>query len=190
MATTTLLGTWLAPNTQAQTKGTSKTSRPKTQVKGKPSTKAQGVLSFETGLVFRSGDVKPIARTTFYLLDNNLSKILIDAGLQTPKGHESGTNDINKDLINSFAGSIVFNLLPEYKDFHLAAMTALKPHTIQTVTTGFDGKATFQPTATGTYYLMGVSETPNGYVIWNLKVEIKPGKNSVILDQNNAATAV
>ncbi len=162
---TTFLGASLATNTQAQTKRTGTTSRPKPQVKGKASLKAgaKGTLSFETGLVFKSGDVKPVARTTFYLLDNALSKILGDAGLQTPKGYESG-GDPNKDLVDSFASSIAFNLVPAYKDFYPAAMTALKPHIIQTVTTDFSGKATFEPAAAGTYYLMGVSTTPNGYV--------------------------
>jgi hypothetical protein len=192
MALTTFLGTSLATNIQAQTKRTGATTRPKAQVKGKVSPKAQakGTLSFETGLVFKSGDVKPVARTTFYLLDDDLSKILADAGLQTPRGYESGSGDTNKDLINSFASSIVYSLVPAFKNFYPAAMTALKPHTIETVTTDFSGKATFSPVAAGTYYLMGVSETPNGYVIWNFKVELKAGKNSVTLDQNNAATAV
>jgi hypothetical protein len=80
--------------------------------------------------------------------------------------------------------------LEGYKEFGPAAETALKPHIVQTVTTGFDGKATFEAVAAGTYYLMGMSSTPKGYVIWNLKVELKAGKNSVTLDQNNAVTAV
>src|SRR5437899_5978511 len=35
----------------------------------RPKGRANSVLSFETGLVFKSGDVKPVARATFYLLD-------------------------------------------------------------------------------------------------------------------------
>ena len=69
-------------------------------------------------------------------------------------------------------------------------MTALTPHILQTITTDFGGKASFQPVATGTYYLMGVTETPSGgWAVWNLRVDLKPGQNSVTLDQNNAAHA-
>src|SRR5438552_1880647 len=39
-----------------------------------PSVRKDATLSFEAGLVYKSGDVKPVARTTFYLLDNELGK--------------------------------------------------------------------------------------------------------------------
>lgn len=174
-------GTWQYDKEDSTVAETTKSSRPKGR--------ANSTLSFETGLVFKSGDVKPVARTTFYLLDDNLAKILRDAGLQAPRSYSS---DVTSDeaLVDAYASSIKYSILPEFKDFFPAATTALKPHITQTVTTDFGGKATFEPVAAGTYYLMGVSETPKGYVVWNLKVELKAGKNSVTLDQNNAVTAI
>lgn len=145
-------------------------------------------LSFETGLVFKSGDVKPIARTTFYLIDDDLARILRAAGLHAPQ--EYGGGDSDEDLINAYARSIKYSILPAYKDFYPTAKTALQSHVIQQATTDFSGKAEFPAVPSGTYYLMGMSETPRGYAIWNLRVELKPGKNSVTLDQNNAVTAL
>lgn len=146
-------------------------------------------LSFEVGLVFKSGDVKPVARATFYLLDDDLAKILKEAGLQAPRRFSSGGNP-EEDLVDAFASSVRFSSLEDYKEFYPAAMTALKPHIIQSVITDFGGKGSFEPVPAGTYYLMGVTETPRGYAIWNLKVDLKLGQNSVTLDQNNAATAI
>ena len=155
----------------------------------RPQGKANSILSFETGLVFKSGDVKPVARATFYLLDDDLAKILRTAGLVAPRNY-SGSGNTDEDLVDAYASSIKYRIMGAYKEFGPAAENAVRPHIIQTITTGFDGKATFETVAAGTYYLMGMSETPKGYVIWNLKVELKPGKNFVTLDQNNAVTAI
>jgi len=54
----------------------------------------------------------------------------------------------------------------------------------------FAGKAKFAPVAAGTYYILGVGSTPKGFVIWNLKVEVKAGEMPVVLDQNNAEIAL
>ncbi len=166
----------------------SETSSP--DVSTRPKGKANSVLSFETGLVFKSGDVKPVARATFHLLDDSLGNILRVAGLSAPRNYGGGTGNTDEDLVNAYASSIKYSILDGYKEFGPAAATAVRPHIIQTVTTGFDGKATFEAVAAGTYHLMGMSETPKGYVIWNLKVELKAGKNTVTLDQNNAVTAI
>ncbi|MDX6402963.1 MAG: hypothetical protein QOH70_418 [Blastocatellia bacterium] len=144
-------------------------------------------LSFEAGLVYQSGDVKPVARVTFYLLDDDLGKILKGAGLKTCL-LSSGNADV--DLISTFARSSRAPSLECYIDFYPAAITALKPHVLQSVTTDFGGKASFATVAAGMYYLMGVTGTPRTAVIWNLKVDLKPGQISVTLDQNNAAPTV
>jgi len=145
-------------------------------------------LSLEAGLVFRSGDIKPVARTTFYLLDDNLAKILREAGLQPPGRIGSSSGDPDTNMVFGFASATKYSSLPDYQAFLPAAMAALKPHILQSVTTDFSGKASFAPIASGTYYLMGVSQTPRGFAVWNLKVDINSSQ-SVTLDQNNAVYA-
>jgi hypothetical protein len=79
-------------------------------------------LSFEAGLVYQSGDVKPVARTTFYLLDDNLGKILKAAGLQPPRRFSSGSDrPIEEELADAFGSSVVYTILDEYKTFYPAA---------------------------------------------------------------------
>jgi hypothetical protein len=69
------------------------------------------------------------------------------------------------------------------------AQAAIKQHAVQTVSTDFSGKAQFTDIKPGNYYITGLSGTRGGFAVWNLPVEVKAGQNSVLLDQNNAATA-
>jgi hypothetical protein len=156
---------------------------------GEGTATGQAQLSLEAGLVFRSGDTKPVARVTFHLLDNELGKILADAGLQPDPDYQRIFNDTNRALISTYASSIKYASLPKFQSFGSLAATALNPHILQSVTTDFSGKSTFTPIATGTYYVMGYSETPRGYAIWNVRVDLKSGLNTITLDQNNAADA-
>jgi hypothetical protein len=48
------------------------------------------------------------------------------------------------------------------------------------------GKATFPGVAPGTYYLMGSSLGGRQPFLWNVRVDLKAGANSVTLDQHNA----
>jgi hypothetical protein len=153
----------------------------------KPS-RRDGVLSIEAGLVYRSGDVKPVARTTFYLLDAHPGTVLREAGIR-PSDTSSSNPDDPDGLASLLGLAIVYADLPSEQSFLSAAMTALKPHIVQSIATDFTGKAQFASAPAGTYYLMGASKTPRGMAFWNLKVELNSGQNSITLDQNNAAYA-
>jgi hypothetical protein len=146
------------------------------------STKGKGTLSFETGLVLRSGDTKPVSRTTFYLLDNSFAKILFDAGIKEDGKEFKAPGDIYSSFVVGYEFS---GALESSAKFVTEAMQLMKPHVVQEVTTGFDGKATFKPVQVGTYYLMGHSKVSGNYVIWDTKVDISSGKNFITLDQNN-----
>jgi hypothetical protein len=141
-------------------------------------TRPNSVLSFETGLVFKSGDVKPLARSTFYLLDDNLENILRNAGFQP---------ESDLSLLNSLGMAYYGRELEKYRTTYDKAMEAMKPHIVATVTTDFNGKAQFSAVPEGTYYLMGIGQLYKQVVLWNLKVDLNSGQNSVTLDQNNAA---
>jgi hypothetical protein len=147
-----------------------------------------GALSLEAALVFRSGDVKPMARTVFYLLDDDLAKILRAAGLKTSQRY--GTmQDTDQNLLFTFGSASKYPSLEDHAQFYATATEALKPHIKQSITTDFSGKANFQNVPVGNYFLMGFGLTPRGFVLWNVAVEIKPGSSSITLDQNNAAFA-
>lgn len=68
-------------------------------------------------------------------------------------------------------------------------MEKVKQHAVATTVSGFDGKGRFSAVEPGTYYLVNLTEIGRSVVLWNLKVELKPGQNSITLDQRNAAEA-
>jgi hypothetical protein len=145
---------------------------------------ASNSLSFETGVVFKSGDVKPVARATFYLLDESLEKLLMDVNFQIYGG---------TDVMSGFALKYVSRELEILRGSKSTifddTMLKLKPHILTSTTTDFNGKGQFTDLAEGVYYIMHVSEIGRSVILWNLRVEVKPGQNSVTLDQNNAAQA-
>jgi hypothetical protein len=175
----------LAPNegtTRSTTAGKARNPVPR------PRTGRSSIL-LEAGLVFKSGDVRPVARTTFYLLDDNPGKIMSLAGLSSDS---TGLQDPYDGLAFKYGLSVAYAdlALPEYANFRQEAAAALKPNIVQTVITDFTGKARITGLAAGTYYLLGVYKTPKGIALWNFKVRVTPGQTAVTLDQNNAAVAM
>lgn len=66
---------------------------------------------------------------------------------------------------------------------------AVKAHTVGVVRVDPEGKATFPGVAAGTYFLMSRVEYPaysGRILIFNLRVDLKPGANSVMVDQQKA----
>jgi hypothetical protein len=89
-------------------------------------------------------------------------------------------------------------------------MKALSEHTVATAKTDINGRASFPALPAGTYYVYGtanqfvktgatgtvsgntVTLNDTGYqaaTIWNLKVVVRPGQNTVTLTPDNAAFA-
>lgn len=151
----------------------------------------QSTLSIEAGLVYKSGDAKPVPRSEFHLLDDDAETILNNARLER-KGKLKKLEGLS--LLDSYATAKLCvhrltrcPLLKESWDFAQAAAEALKPHIVKSVTTGFDGKASFEPVKTGTYYVMGIYLQDAAFVSWNVRVELKSGQQQLILDQNNSS---
>ena len=75
------------------------------------------------------------------------------------------------------------------KDF-LGTLELSKPfwegHIVQQAQTDFNGHAIFKDLKPGDYWILGEIETRAAFTLWNLKVNVKPGENKLLLDQNNA----
>lgn len=154
----------------------------------KVETKVESTLSFDTGIVFRSGDVKPVARTKFYLLDNSLVQILY--GMKDGEG-QTATNP-RSIYVNYVFGIELGSTMESFLITYNNIVTLLNPHIIQSVTTDFGGKATFKQVPPGRYYVLGYTKVGSqvmgkGSIVWDVKVDLSPGNNSLTLDQNNAA---
>jgi len=147
--------------------------------------KEESTLSFDTGIVFRSGDVKSLARTTFYLLDNSLAELLVQAGYKDDN-NKTVTNPqlLYVDYIYAANG---YNVFEKDTIRYNLIWSILKPHVVQTVTTDFGGKATINKIPSGKYFLLGYANIMKNKIIWDTEVSLTPGNNSCSLDQNNAA---
>jgi hypothetical protein len=49
------------------------------------------------------------------------------------------------------------------------------------------GRASFDGVTPGRYYLFGLGVAPSGPVVWDLKIDLRPGDNTLQLDERNVA---
>lgn len=70
-----------------------------------------------------------------------------------------------------------------------AEQSAIKQHTLQIVKTYFEGRAQLTPLSPRTVFVYGIyyPGSPYSYALWNVKVELKPGENKLILDNDNVS---
>ena len=137
-------------------------------------TPATGALSIEAGLIYNSGDTKPVARTTFFLLDEDLRIIL------KPFGETPGTLGSQMDFLYTFRE------YPKSKASYDQIKAAVESHIIATVTTDFNGRAKLTDLVPGTRFMYGEFRVSEDRIAWNVKVEIKSGaETSIILDNSN-----
>ena len=141
----------------------------------------KGTLSFEAVIAS-----KPIAGGTFCLLNEDLNNILQASGLKPQKG---------LSLLNTFSMANYGATLGVERSVktHDQAMESIKSHIIATTTSDPNGKGEFSSVNAGTYYLMhtGIVFMNTGSlndrkaILWNLRVQIKPGQNAITLDEKN-----
>ncbi len=146
--------------------------------------KGESTLSLDTGIIFRSGDIKPVARTEFYLLDKGLVDALLEKGYSY---NNKKVTDPYLIYIQFLSSAEYYNSTDDSRERFDLIWSILRPHVIQSVTTNFDGKAIFKEIPPGQYYLMGLTKIGQNSIIWNVEVNLSPGDNSFTLDQNNAA---
>jgi hypothetical protein len=133
-------------------------------------------LTFDAGLVMRSGDVKQVAREEFRLLSRSLIDILRDAQFDVAKYHLSG-----------FGLSYKMGL-GKANDPETVAGDLVRKYTITSTVTDFSGKGHLTAPV-GMYYIFAISTLGDNIVIWNFKIDLKIDQ-SITLDQNNAAEAL
>jgi hypothetical protein len=69
--------------------------------------------------------------------------------------------------------------------WYARTMNALRNHAFTFFITDSQGKAEIKVLKAGTYYICGIGHTQRGVVIWNVPVELRSAKNSLILDNRN-----
>jgi hypothetical protein len=146
---------------------------------------ANATLEIEAGLVYESGP-RPVAREKFFLLDVSLNDLV--------KRYKDATSKHKPLTIPTFAVYLTWIVAgdldghgPPERSLANAVLRDVRGHVVKEVTTDFGGRARFESVPVGKYYIFGATVRVGGAVVWNLPVELKPGANSTVLDQHNAA---
>lgn len=155
------------------------------------------------------------SNTTLYLLDEDAENALQRAGVEpgllgsrfATMLFIENTTLLEPGKLNEIApglGSILSTLGGEKgaaemtelaksakADFE-CAMKVIRAHSVAQMTTDANARGTFPGVPAGSYYLYGSffrthKPVRTGGLVWNLKVEVKPGQNATMLSVNNAA---
>lgn len=109
----------------------------------------------------------------YILLREAYPNIVAKAGVAVP----AGTSPYK------FMGAACANHTPDCQKV-MAAVTA---QAASAARADANGKASFPGVTTGTYYLMISTRYNNQPLVWDMPVHLKPGENSLTLDQANAS---
>jgi hypothetical protein len=130
------------------------------------------VLSVASGFPLQPGVANPFAGHTFVLLRENFDSILTKSGFPIPAG------------VQPFKAMILG--CSQHSPDCPKAVAAINAQTVAGSKLDALGKATLPGVPPGSYYLMG-SAAPGGQpFLWNVKIDLKAGANSITLDQRNA----
>ena len=129
------------------------------------------VLTIVPGFTTQAGAPNPAGNHGFYLLKDDAEIAFAKGGFRSPQGTP----------ILRAMNSECEKKTQECK----TAVASIIADSATAVKTDADGKATMPPVAPGVYYLFGIGKYEGKALMWNLKVQIKAGPNSVTLDQRN-----
>ncbi len=173
------------------------------QAKQQQDTAKTSLLPIEVALIFNSGDVKPAARTNFILLDEDLNVILnpfprmlssnwgqgppitaymFDSELSRMEMYAGGVeDDIRRGNPYHMSRERAAEVIAEVREIR----KAVAAHIIASVTTDFNGKATFEGVPVGEAFLFGTFKAGNNEMSWHMPVALKPGTNPKLTLSND-----
>ena len=131
------------------------------------------VLALASGFPQEAGKPNPVGNHGFYLLKDPVDTALIKGGFQPPAGMSpiSGMN------------FVCTRQTPDCQK----AVAAIIADSATAVKSSPDGKAVFPAVLPGFYYVFGMGQHQGKPLVWNVRVQIKAGDNSVTLDDRNAS---
>jgi hypothetical protein len=134
---------------------------------------ATAVLSITNGFSREPGATDPLVGHSFSLLKDSLENALTKTGFRPQPGVSATLSWMSACQKGT----------PECQQ----ALVAARPYIVTNAKIGPTGTATFPATPAGTYYLYGITRYNNRVLFWDLKVDLKPGANAVVINQQNAA---
>ncbi len=130
------------------------------------------VLTVSSGFPAQPSGPNPLSELTYVLLRESFAATLIKGGIPVPP------NTSPFSALNAACGKRVPECQKSIQALNTANVTGAKAD--------LNGKATLRAVSPGVYYLMVAARYNGQALYWDLKVELKPGANSVVLDQHNA----
>jgi hypothetical protein len=129
------------------------------------------VLAIASGFPQEAGKPNPVGNHGFYLLKDPVDTALTKGGFRSPAG-VSPINGMN---------AVCIKQTPDCQK----AVAAIIADSATAVKSSPDGKAVFPAVLPGVYYVFGMGQHQSKPVLWNVRVQIKAGENSVTLDERN-----
>jgi hypothetical protein len=152
-------------------------------------------VKLETGIVYMMGGTEPVAREKFLLLSKSIKELLIEAAAEPAIKQSVFAEEVTSAKLaaqTDQAAAVTYLLFRDTEPFSGPTQRALSAATVAQVTTGFDGKGTFEPVPVGSYFVFGLTLLRGDKVprLWCVPVQVKRGEQTVVLDQNNLTTGV
>lgn len=132
-----------------------------------------GTLLLASGFAAEPGEDNPLDGAPFMLAKESFESVLGKAGLQPTPG--------------ASAIKLWTAACESKQQVCQQAFARLVAVSIGRVKLDAKGKAQFPALPAGTYYVVGSALYENRQMIWDLRIDLKPGANSVTVDQRNAA---
>jgi hypothetical protein len=129
-------------------------------------------LSIVSGFPTQAGTPNPLAGRPYVLLHDSYANALAKGGVAVPPGMSP----------YKYVGTTCVSRTPDCQKI----MDAVKANAASAVRADANGSGTFPGVAPGSYYLMITTRYNNQSLAWGQAVELKPGANSLRLDQSNA----
>ncbi len=152
-------------------------------------------VQVEAAVIFQNGDIVPVARTNFYLIDTDLNKVLntpemrqialddaINKYKDLPAGREFAVSHMNREQL---AGLLERMQNSYYENYSRQATEAVsKTFKFQTVS-DFQGKAELKDVSAGKYFLLAMFKIRGKFFAWQVPVVASGETVKIILDSNN-----
>jgi hypothetical protein len=129
-------------------------------------------LSIASGFPTQPGAPNALAMHPYTLLRDSYANILAKAGINVP----TGTSPYY------FVGAACANHTPDCQKM----LDAVKASAASAIRADANGSATLPGVPPGTYYLMISTRYNNQPMVWGQPIQLKPGPNTIILNQQNA----
>jgi uncharacterized OB-fold protein len=129
-----------------------------------------GIVLIDARVTGPTGLPLAVRNEKFYLLDEDLERILGAAGLDSING---------QSLTDSLGLSVMYP--DRYGDFRRDAFAAINPHIKYSVQTDGSGRAQIKDIKPEVYYLFGVTKSGKGFAVWSSSVVVNAGQNALNL---------